>query len=134
MSRELRAFRYAAQHQDINTGIYTGIFGCRFHDKCPGIQQSIDASDFSHIDFEISVAEIEIEVFDGDTVEIDIELRAERSWWIFGRGDVDDIDLTVRRDSDGLELILDEDDVERDWRVHLPSHMAVGFELGVGEI
>lgn len=98
------------------------------------IQQSIDASDFSHIDFEISVAEVEIEVYDGDTVEIDIELRAERSWWIFGRGDVDDVDLTVRQDRDGLELILDEDDIEQDWRVRLPAHMAVGFELGVGEI
>ena len=98
------------------------------------IQQSIDATDLGHIDFEISVAEVEIEVYEGDTVEVDIELRAKRSWWIFGRDDVDDVDLTVRQDSDGLELILDEDDVEQDWRVRLPAHMAVGFELGVGEI
>ena len=98
------------------------------------IQHSIDAEDFNHVDFEISVAELEIEVYDGDTVEIDIDLRADRDWWIFGRGDVDDVDLIIREDGDSLELILDEDDVEQDRRVRLPAHMAVSMEMGVGEI
>ena len=98
------------------------------------IQHSIDAEDLSHVEFEISVAELEIEVYDGDTVEIDIDLRADRDWWFFSRGDVDDVDLTIREDGDSLELILDEDDVEQDWRVRLPVHMAVSMEMGVGEI
>ena len=71
------------------------------------IQHSIDAEDLNHVDFEISVAELEIEIYDGDTVEIDIDLRADRDWWFFGRGDVDDVDLTIREDGESLGLILD---------------------------
>ena len=98
------------------------------------IEHSIDANEFSHIDFEISVAELDIEVYNGDTVEIDIEIRAERDWWIFGRRNVDDVNLSISEDRDSLELVLDEDNIEQDWRVRLPAHLAVSLEMGVGEI
>ncbi len=98
------------------------------------IERSIDASDLTHIDFEISVAEIDIEVYDGDTVELDIQLREDRGWWPFSRGDVDDVELQVNRGATSVDLRLDEDDIEQDWRVRLPAHLAVSMEVGVGEI
>ncbi|MCG8416163.1 MAG: hypothetical protein MI746_18245 [Pseudomonadales bacterium] len=98
------------------------------------IERSIDASDLTHIDFEISVAEIDIQVYDGDIIELDIYLREDRGWWPFGRADIDDIDLQVERGSTSLDLRLDEDDIQQDWRVRLPAHLAVSMEVGVGEI
>ena len=98
------------------------------------IERSIDAADLSHIDFDISVAEIDIQVYDGDTIELDIEVKADRDWWFFGRRDVDDIELEVSQGSEYVDLRLDEDNLEQDWRVMLPAHLAVSMELGVGEL
>lgn len=98
------------------------------------IVQSFEAAELERIDFDISVAELEIEVYDGDSVELDIQLRADGGWWFFGRRDVDDVELEVTEGRDYLDLRLDEDNVEQEWRVRIPAHLAVSMELGVGEI
>ena len=98
------------------------------------IQQSIDAADIDHVDFEISVAEVDIEIYDGDTIELDLELEADRDWWIFGRNDIDDVDLEVIRTGEQIKFRLDEDDIEQEWVVRLPAHLAVSMEIGVGEV
>lgn len=103
-------------------------------DSSKRIERSIDAADLSHIDFDISVAEIDIQVYDGDTIELDIEVKADRDWWFFGRRDVDDIELEISQGSEYIDLRLDEDNLEQDWRVMLPAHLAVSMELGVGEL
>lgn len=98
------------------------------------IEHSIDASDLSRIDFDVSVAEMDIQVYDGDTIELDIEVRADRDWWFFGRRDVDDIELDISQGAEYIDLRLDENNLEQDWRVLLPAHLAVSLEMGVGEI
>ena len=98
------------------------------------IERSIAADQLEHIDFEISVAEIEIEIYDGGEILLDISLKAERNWWIFGRRDVDEVDLGVYQSGNRIELVLDDDDIEQDWRVRLPAHLAMSMDIGVGEV
>ncbi len=98
------------------------------------IERSIDASDLVHVDFDISVAEMDIQVYEGDEIELDIALEADRGWWFFGRRDIDDVDVRVDFSGDSVEIILDEDDVEQDWRVRLPAHLAISMEIGVGDV
>lgn len=98
------------------------------------IERSIAADQLEHIDFEISVAEMDIEIYDGNEIQLDISLKADRDWWIFGRNDVDDVDLSVYQDGNRIELVLDDDDIEQDWRVRLPAHLAISMDIGVGEV
>ncbi|MDA0689221.1 MAG: hypothetical protein O2948_11340 [Proteobacteria bacterium] len=98
------------------------------------IQQQIDAADLVHVDFEISIAEIDIEVYDGDSIELDLHIEADRDWWIFGRNDIDDVELQVDRNGEQLKLRLDDDDIEQEWVVRLPAHLAVSMDIGVGEV
>lgn len=98
------------------------------------IQQQIDAADLVHVDFEISIAEIDIVVYDGDSIELDLLIEADRDWWIFGRNDIDDVELQVDRNGEQLKLRLDDDDIEQEWVVRLPAHLAVSMDIGVGEV
>lgn len=98
------------------------------------IQRSIDASDLVHVDFEVSIAQMELEVYSGDVIELDLLIEADRDWWIFGRKDIDDVELQVNRNGEQLKLRLDEDDIEQEWVVRLPAHLAVSMDLGVGEV
>lgn len=98
------------------------------------IDHSLDAEDLQHIDFEVSVAEMEIEVYDGDTVELDVYLEADRDWWFFGRNDIDDVEIDIDRNGERLYIRLDDDDIQQEWRVRLPAHLLVSMEVGVGEV
>ncbi len=98
------------------------------------IEHTIDAADLNHIDFEISVAELDIEVYDGTTDELDVSLRAQRNWFLFGRRNIDDVEIEIDTKGDSLELRLDEQNIEQDWRVRLPAHLAVSMEMGVGDV
>ena len=98
------------------------------------IQQRIDAEDLVHVDFEISIAQMEIEVYDGDVLELDLVIEADRDWWIFGRKDIDNVELEVDRNGEQLKLRLDDNDIQQEWVVRLPAHLAVSMDLGVGEV
>lgn len=98
------------------------------------IQQRIDAEDLVHVDFEISIAQMDIEVYDGDVLELDLIIEADRDWWIFGRKDIDNVELEVDRNGEQLKLRLDDNDIQQEWVVRLPAHLAVSMDLGVGEV
>lgn len=98
------------------------------------IQQCIDAEDLVHVDFEISIAQMDIEVYDGDVLELDLVIEADRDWWIFGRKDIDNVELEVDRNGEQLKLRLDDNDIQQEWVVRLPAHLAVSMDLGVGEV
>lgn len=98
------------------------------------IQQRIDAEDLVHVDFEISIAQMDIEVYDGDVLELDLVIDADRDWWIFGRKDIDNVELEVNRNGEQLKLRLDDNDIQQEWVVRLPAHLAVSMDLGVGEV
>ncbi len=98
------------------------------------IQQRIDAEDLVHVEFEISIAQMDIEVYDGDVLELDLVIEADRDWWIFGRKDIDNVELEVDRNGEQLKLRLDDNDIQQEWVVRLPAHLAVSMDLGVGEV
>ena len=98
------------------------------------IQQRIDAEDLVHVDFEIAIAQMDIEVYDGDVLELDLVIEADRDWWIFGRKDIDNVELEVYRNGEQLKLRLDDNDIQQEWVVRLPAHLAVSMDLGVGEV
>lgn len=98
------------------------------------VDESIAAANLSYIDFEVSVAEMEIEVYDGDSVELDVYLEADRDWWFFGRNDIDDVDVEIDQNGERLYIRLDEDNIQQEWRVRLPAHLEVSMEVGVGEV
>lgn len=98
------------------------------------ITQSIEAEDLDELRVAFSVGELEIDVWDGDTVELEIELRAERSWLTWRRKDVEDVELEVRRNGDSLLLEIDEDKLNQSWVLKVPESLAIEIELGVGEV
>lgn len=98
------------------------------------ITQSIEAEDFDELKVAFSVGELELEVWDGDTIELEIELRAERSWLSWRRRDVEDIELEVRSSGDSLFLGIDEDKLNQTWVLKVPESLALEIEMGVGEI
>jgi len=98
------------------------------------MQQRIDAEDLVHVDFEISIAQMDIEVYDGDVLELDLVIEADRDWWIFGRKDIDNVELEVNRNGEQLKLRLDDNDIQQEWVVRLPAHLAVSMDLGIGEV
>jgi len=95
---------------------------------------SIESSEFREVQLEMSIGEMEIEVYDGDSIEIDIELIAKRRWFSFQRGEVDDIELEQREQGDSLYLGIDDDGLDQTWHVRLPAHLALDVEVGVGDI
>lgn len=98
------------------------------------ITQSIEADEFAELRIGFSVGELELDVWDGDTIEIEIELKAERSWLSWRRRDVEDIELEVRSSGDSLFLSIDEDRLNQTWVLRVPDGLALEIEVGVGEI
>ncbi|MEX2469636.1 MAG: hypothetical protein WD396_07770 [Pseudohongiellaceae bacterium] len=95
---------------------------------------SIEAASFTEVNLEMAVGEMDIEVYDGDTIELDIEIIAERRWFSLRRGNVDDVQLTRRERGETLYLGIDEDNLDQTWHVRLPAHLAVDLDVGVGDI
>ena len=98
------------------------------------ISHRIDATSLDTVSFEVPVAEMRIEVYDGDAVELEIEIRSQRRMWVFGRKNVDDIELRIDRIGDGLKLGIDEKNLQQTWKVRLPRNLALEMSIGVGEI
>ncbi len=94
----------------------------------------IDAADFERLRIEMSVGELDIEIYDGDVIELDIQLEANRNWWSFRRGDVEDIELDQRPSGDTLYIGIDRDNVEQTWRARVPAALALRIEVGVGDV
>lgn len=103
-------------------------------DSYKRITHEIDASDFERLSLQISVAEVEIEIYDGDVIELDIQLEANRRWFSLRRGNVDNVELEQRASGETLYLEIDEDNIEQTWFARIPEDLAMRIELGVGDI
>ncbi|PCI76357.1 MAG: hypothetical protein COB20_10840 [SAR86 cluster bacterium] len=98
------------------------------------ISRTIDVAAHGSVQIEASVAEMEIEFYDGDEIELEIELESNGHWFAWRRGDVDHVELEVRTTENKLFLGIVEQKVEQHWRVKMPSKLAIGIDVGVGDI
>jgi len=103
-------------------------------DSYKRITHEIDASTFERLDIEMSVGEMDIEIYDGDVIELDIQLEADRNWFSFRRGNVDDVELDQRASGDTLYIGIDRDRIEQTWRARIPASLALTIEVGVGDV
>ena len=98
------------------------------------ISHRIDASTLESVEILIPVVQMRIEVYDGNAVELEIDVRSKPRMWIFGRQSVDDIELEIDRDGNELILGIDEKNLEQTWRVRIPRNLAINMNIGVGEV
>lgn len=103
-------------------------------DNYKNISQTLDAGGLDSLHIEFSVGELEVEVWEGESIELDIELKAERSWLTWRRRKVEDIEVDIRTSGDELFLAIDENKLNQHWVVKVPAKLALEIELGVGEI
>ena len=105
-----------------------------FADRVKHIDQTVDASMLDSVRLEISVGELDIETYDGDEIQLDIDLEAQRSWLTWRRRDVEDVELEVRVTNSRVYLSIDERNIAQHWRIKMPTKLALDIDVGVGEI
>jgi len=110
------------------------VMGNSYADSYKHITESVSSDQFERLKLELTVGQLDIEVWDEDTVEIDIELKAERSWLTWTRRKVEEIDLNIEDNGDELYLGIDERAVKQQWRLKVPAKLAMEIEMGVGEV
>lgn len=98
------------------------------------INRTIDTGDVKELKLGISVAELDIEITDGNEVELDITLEAQRRYFGLRSGDVSDVELETRRSGQTLFLGIDEKHLQQHWTLSVPASLALTIELGVGEV
>lgn len=103
-------------------------------DSTKKISRTIDATSLASVEIEASVAEMEIEFYDGDEIELEIELESDGHWLAWRRGDIDHVELEVRTTESNVFLGIRDRKVEQHWRVKMPANLAIAIDVGVGEI
>jgi hypothetical protein len=103
-------------------------------DSSKHISQVIDATTLESARLDISVAELDIEIYDGDEIQLEIEIEAQGRWWSFRDGDVDHVELEVRGSGASVYLGIDENNIEQHWRVMMPAKLALDIDMGVGDV
>lgn len=108
--------------------------GSLFAESTKTISHTIDAASLIAVEIEASVAEMEFEFYDGDEIELEIELEADGHWLAWRRGDVDQVELEVRRTENKVFLGIAAKKVQQHWRVKMPAKLAVAIDVGVADI
>tara|TARA_R110002073_G_scaffold77283_1_gene187203 strand:- start:10 stop:654 length:645 start_codon:yes stop_codon:yes gene_type:complete len=108
--------------------------GSVFGDSFKTISRTIDVSLIASIEIQAGVAEMDIEFYDGDVIELEIELEAERRWFALRRGNVDEVELEVHTSDAHIYLGIQDQKVQQRWRMRMPSKLALAIDVGVGEI
>lgn len=98
------------------------------------LSHRIDASSLESIEILIPVVQMNIEVYDGNDIELEIDIRSKRRMWLFGKRDVDHIDLEIDRVGNNLIISINENNLDQTWKVRLPRYLALEMDIGVGEI
>ena len=103
-------------------------------DRFKHISHVVDAGDLAKLHLDISVAELDIEAYSGDEIQLEIDIEAQRSWFSFRSKDVEDIELDIEGSGSELYIRLDEKDIEQHWKIKLPETLELEIDLGVGEV
>lgn len=108
--------------------------GALFADSSKTISRTIDASLAASVEIEAGIAEMDIEFYDGEQIELEIEVEAERRWFSWRRGSVDHVELEVHDGQENIYLAILDDKVQQHWRVRMPAKLAVVIDVGIGDI
>ena len=103
-------------------------------DRYKHIEQVIDASDLDTVQLEISVGEVDIETYDGDEIQLEIDIEAPRSWFSFQRPDAEDVELEIHDRGSEVYIGINEQNIEQTWYIRMPAKLALEIEMGVGDI
>jgi len=98
------------------------------------ISRTIDAASFGSVEIEASVAELEIEFYDGDEIELEIELESDGHWLAWRRDNVDNVELEVHTTEDNIYLGINDHKIGQHWRVKMPAKLALLIDVGVGDV
>ena len=77
------------------------------------ISRTIDAALLASVKIEASAAEMEIEFYSGDEIELGIELESDGNWFAWRRGDVDSVELQVRTSETNVYLGISDQNMEQ---------------------
>jgi len=108
--------------------------GSLLADSTKRISRTIDAASLGSVEIEASVAEMEIEFYDGDEIELEIEVEGDGNWLAWRRGNVDNVELEVRTTQGNIYLGITDRKIGQHWRVRMPAKLAMTIDVGVGEI
>ncbi len=98
------------------------------------IEQTIDASDLDAVKLEISVGEVDIEIYDGNEIQFETDIEAQRSWFSFRRAHAEDVELDIDDRGSAVYIGITESNIEQPWLIRMPAKLALDIEMGVGDI
>ena len=98
------------------------------------IEQTIDASDLDAVKLEISVGEVDIEIYDGNEIQFETDIEAQRSWFSFRRAHAEDVELDIDDRGSAVYIGITESNIEQTWLIRMPAKLALDIEMGVGDI
>ncbi|MCC5854881.1 MAG: hypothetical protein JJU10_04260 [Idiomarina sp.] len=81
-----------------------------------------------------NVGSIRIEHYDGNEIQVDVYLEAQRRGIFRRRADISDVELDARKGNGVLELRIDDENVSAEWIVRLPHVNTLDVTLGVGNV
>jgi len=86
------------------------------------------------LDISFPVGSLEINTYNGNEVQVTVELVAKNNDWLNNSDDLESLTIDTQQTSNELALSLDNDDVQQTWTVTVPRSLAVNLDLGVGDI
>lgn len=105
-----------------------------FADSFKTLSRLIDASSLESVEIHAGIAEMDIEFYEGEQIEVEIELEAERRWFSLSRGSVDGINLEENASADNVYLGIADQKVRQRWQLRIPTKLALSVEVGVGDV
>ncbi len=101
------------------------------------IVENIKLSAGKNLDINFPVGNLEVEITDGDQIEIEIELKPSKgNWdkWFSSGKNLSDIELKKTDRNNKLVLEIDEENINQKWHVKVPKTAALDIDLGVGNV
>ena len=101
------------------------------------INQTIDVTQGQMIRLDVPVGTIRIDTCQCDQISLQVKVEPKDSdWSFFSSSDVnvDEAQLDINTDSQGIKLSINEEDTKQKWTLTVPQMSALDVELGVGEV
>ncbi len=97
-------------------------------------EYTFDLADIDKVDIHASVGSINIIHTDTKKASVVLEIRQQNRHWYQSDIDLDAVELDSHTRGKGLVLRQDDNDLNIDWTIELPTVADTSIELGVGKI